>query len=168
MADSAEQPAFFRRESSPLQRIGEVRREHGVSRRQLQARLKKLGCDLPPAAVKELDRPECDTGLEILWMVSTALGVPIEELLAANEDDLKLPLDKMRRLLAMANDIAENAETATRRMAENLIAGLLEVDSRLARWQARRTPAPQLRPPADQQWFDGDEGEDEQDEEDEE
>lgn len=168
MADSAKgSSGYCERNGRPMQRIGEVRRRMGVSRRSLQAGLKRHGCDLTFEAVKALDDPCLDVTLDLLWRIAEVLRAPITELLQDAEDDMPLDRRCFSTLLEIAEGILDSSgvETEVGRMARNLIDGLLGLMPDLATQHAEHEAARRARPPFEDEWYDCDDDQEEEEEE---
>lgn len=110
----------------PLQRLSEVRRREGISRRVVARR---LGVSMDEVAMQE--QPSSDVRLSDLYRWQEALGVPVAELLHEPAGELSRPVQLRARLLrAMktVRSIQQKARQATMlRLVETLIDQLVEV-----------------------------------------
>jgi transcriptional regulator with XRE-family HTH domain len=110
----------------PLQRLAQVRRRQGVSRRAVARRLNM--------AMDEVRRQELETSdmtLSQLYRWREALEVPVGELLVEPEDALSPPLlqrSPLVRLMKSALAIQGNAkQESVRHLVQNIINQLLEM-----------------------------------------
>jgi transcriptional regulator with XRE-family HTH domain len=110
----------------PLQRVAEVRRQQGVSRRTLARRM-----NVELSAIREQESETYDMSLSQLYEWQKALEVPVAELLAEADDNLTAGIllrAQLVRVMKSALAIQENArQDAIRRMIETLIEQLLEI-----------------------------------------
>jgi transcriptional regulator with XRE-family HTH domain len=110
----------------PLQRVGIVRRQQGVSRRTLARRM-----NVELSVIREQESETYDLSLSQLYQWQKALEVPLNELLTEAEDDLApdiLQRAQLVRLMKSALAIKENTkQESIGRMAETLIDQLLEI-----------------------------------------
>jgi transcriptional regulator with XRE-family HTH domain len=110
----------------PLQRVGEVRRQQGISRRTVARRM-----NVELSTVREQEDENCDLTLSQLYQWQQALEVPLSELLVEADDELAAPVmqrAQLVRLMKSALGIKENAkQESIRRMSETLIDQLLEI-----------------------------------------
>ncbi len=115
----------------PLHRLAAVRRMQGVSRRALARRL-----NVDVGVVKQQEEETSDLMLSTLYRWQQMLDVPISELLVDAEESLSAPVLKrarMVRLMKTALSIQErSSQESIRRMAQNLVAQLIEVMPELA------------------------------------
>jgi transcriptional regulator with XRE-family HTH domain len=110
----------------PLQRLAEVRRLQGITRRTVARRL-----NIDVGEVKRLEDPTADMLLSTLYTMQTALEVPVAELLVETEEPLSAPVMRraqMVRLMKTAAAILERtSQPPIRRMAQMLCEQLVEV-----------------------------------------
>jgi transcriptional regulator with XRE-family HTH domain len=110
----------------PLQRLAQVRRQQGVSRRTVARR---LNLDLNEIRHQELETS--DMTLSELYRWQEVLEVPVGELLVEAEDTVSPPLmqrAQLVRLMKSALAIKENTkQESIRRMTQTLIDQLLEM-----------------------------------------
>jgi transcriptional regulator with XRE-family HTH domain len=110
----------------PLQRLAQVRRQQGVSRRTVARR---LNLDLNEIRRQELET--CDLTLSQLFRWQEVLEVPVAELLAEADNTVSPPLQQraqLVRLMKTALAIKDNArQESIRRMIQTLIDQLLEM-----------------------------------------
>ncbi len=109
-----------------MQRVGEVRRQQGVSLRTIARRM-----NVDVASVREQEDAHADLSLSQLYKWQAALEVPVNELLAESEDALSPPVlqrSRLVRLMKSALTIKEHAkQESVRRMVQNLIEQLEEM-----------------------------------------
>jgi transcriptional regulator with XRE-family HTH domain len=114
------------RPERPLQRVAEVRRQQGVSRRTVARRM-----NVELSAIREQESASYDMSLSQLYEWQKALEVPVAELLAEADDNLTASIllrAQLVRVMKSALAIQENArQDAIRRMIETLIEQLLEI-----------------------------------------
>lgn len=110
----------------PLHRLGEVRRQQGVSVRKVARSLR-----ISQTQVRDQEDPTSDLRLSTLHDWQRVLEVPIGELLVEAGRPLSRPVmerAKLLRLMKTAVSIQERAEQASvRRLAETLIGQLTEL-----------------------------------------
>ncbi len=113
-------------ESRPLHRLAEVRKQQGVTRRNLARRL-----NLDLETVREHEEPTTDLSLSLLYKYQQVLEVPVVNLLVDLDDPLASSvLDRARlvRVMKTAMAILEKAEgVRLKRMAEMLVEQLVEM-----------------------------------------
>jgi len=118
-------------QSGAYHRIAEVRRQQGVTLRNVARR---LGIPLPVVRRQEL--PDCDLRLSDLFRWQQVLEVPVGELLVEGEDQLSGPVlerSRMVKLMKTAAAIRERSqEPAIGRMVEMLVDQILEIMPELA------------------------------------
>jgi transcriptional regulator with XRE-family HTH domain len=116
----------MRRPIQPMQRLAEVRRQQGISRRTLARR---MHVDL--SKIREQEDDTYDMPLSQLYEWQKALEVPLSELLVEADDNLSASVmhrAQLVRLMKSALAIKENAkQESIRRMSETLIGQLLEI-----------------------------------------
>ena len=110
----------------PLHQIAAVRKRQGISCRALARRLKtEVGF------VKWQEQADSDMLLSTLYQWQKALGVPVTELLADDNEPLSPPVMKraqMVRLMKTAMAIREEAQAPPlKRMAQMLVEQLIEI-----------------------------------------
>ena len=114
-----------------LHRIGEVRRQQGVTLRNVARRL-----GIPLAVVRRQERPESDLRLSELLRWQEVLEVPVAELLVEGEGQLSGPVlarSRMVKLMKTAAAIRERAQdSGVVRMVEMLVDQILEIMPELA------------------------------------
>ena len=112
--------------SRRMHRLAEVRRQQGLSQRNMARR---LGVD--PSVVCQIENEAGDLPLSVLYTWQTVLDVPIAELLVDSDAPLSPPvLERARMVKLMKTTVAimEKAQTnALRRMVTMLIEQLLEI-----------------------------------------
>ena len=111
---------------SALHRLGEVRRQEGVSRRTVAR-----GLGISIAEVKLQERETTDLPLSTLHRWQKVLNVPLAELLVEPDESLSLPLMKRARLVQLMKtvmSIMEQAkQTSVKRFAQTMIGQLTEI-----------------------------------------
>ena len=114
------------RRETPLHRIADVRRQQGVTLRNVARR---LGVSLP--LVRRQEQPDCDLRLSDLLRWQQVLEVPVAELLVEGEGQLSGPVlerSRMVKLMKTAAAIRERSrEPAIVRMVEMLVDQVLEI-----------------------------------------
>ena len=134
--------------SRPLHRLAAVRRLQGVSRRAIARRL-----NVDIATVKEHERETNDLPLSVLYQWQKMLDVPVAELLVDTDEPLSPPIQHRARMVRVMKTVLAILERSTqvgvRRMAENLVAQLVELMPELkgvSAWHAvgQRRRLPQL------------------------
>jgi transcriptional regulator with XRE-family HTH domain len=110
----------------PLQRLGEVRRREGVTRREVARRL-----HISIREVEEQEQPSTDVPLSDLYRWQEILQVPLAELLSEPSTDLSPPLQLRSRLLRAMKTIRSMQEVArqasVQRLATMLVEQILEI-----------------------------------------
>jgi transcriptional regulator with XRE-family HTH domain len=118
-------------ETQPMQRLGAVRRQQGMSRR---AVARRMNVDIEQ--VQRQESESADVPLSVLYAWQKALDVPVTELLVEAGDTLASPILERSRLLRLMKTvmaIAEQAKQASiRRMAQTMIDQLVEIMPELA------------------------------------
>ncbi len=111
---------------SRLHRLGEVRRQEGVSHRTVARRL-----GISVADVKQQENENADLSLSRLLQWQQVLHVPLVELLVEPGNSLSPPLLKrtqLMRLMKTVLSILEKAsQTSVRRLAETMAGQLTEI-----------------------------------------
>lgn len=114
-----------------LHRIGEVRRQQGVTLRNVARR---LGMPLP--VVRRQEQPDCDLRLSDLLRWQEVLEVPVAELLVEAEGQLSGPVlarSRMVKLMKTAAAIRDRAQDpGVLRMVAMLVEQILEIMPELA------------------------------------
>jgi len=114
-----------------LHRIGEVRRQQGVTLRNVARR---LGIPLP--VVRRQEQPDCDLRLSDLLRWQEVLEVPVAELLVEAEGQLSGPVlarSRMVKLMKTAAAIRDRAQDpGVLRMVAMLVEQILEIMPELA------------------------------------
>ena len=115
----------------PLQRIGVVRAEQGVS---IRTAARQLG--LEPAEARRQERETADLRLSELYQWQGLLEVPVADLLVDPGTPLSRPVLERARLLRLMKTAAAILESthsvSTRRMAQTMVNQLLEIMPELA------------------------------------
>jgi transcriptional regulator with XRE-family HTH domain len=115
----------------PLQRLAQVRRRQGVSRRTVARR---LNLDLPEICRQEMETS--DMTLSQLYRWQEALEVPVGELLVEADDAVSPPLLQRAQLVRLMKSVlsiqANTRQESIRRMAQTLAEQLLEMMPELA------------------------------------
>ena len=110
----------------PMQRLGIVRRQQGVSCRTLARRM-----NVDAEEVRRQEQPECDLTLSALYAWQKALEVPVGELLVESDGSLATPVLERSQLLRLMKTVLAIRERAKqepiRRMAETMIGQLIEI-----------------------------------------
>jgi transcriptional regulator with XRE-family HTH domain len=117
--------------SGDLHRIAEVRRQQGVTLRNVARR---LGIPLP--VVRRQEQPNCDLRLSDLLRWQEVLEVPVAELLVEAEGQLSGPVlarSRMVKLMKTAAALRERTQgSPAARMVEMLVDQILEIMPELA------------------------------------
>ncbi|MFM8414348.1 MAG: helix-turn-helix domain-containing protein, partial [Planctomycetota bacterium] len=117
--------------SGVLHRIAEVRRQQGVTLRNVARR---LGIPLP--VVRRQEQADCDLRLSDLFRWQEVLEVPVAELLVEGEGQLSGPVlerSRMVKLMKTAAAIRERSQDpAVSRMVAMLVEQILEIMPELA------------------------------------
>jgi transcriptional regulator with XRE-family HTH domain len=118
--------------SQPLQRLGAVRRQQGLTRRTVAHRL-----NIDVEQVRQQESESCDLRLSMLCAWQKALEVPVAELLVETGDALTSPVLKrsqLLRLMKTALTISEHTkQESVRRMVQTMVGQLVEIMPELAR-----------------------------------
>jgi transcriptional regulator with XRE-family HTH domain len=114
-----------------LHRIAEVRRQQGVTLRNVARR---LGMSLP--LVRRQEQPDCDLRLSDLLRWQQVLEVPVAELLVEGEGQLSGPVLERSRMVKLMKTVAAIRERSRDpgmvRMVEMLVDQILEIMPELA------------------------------------
>ena len=114
-----------------LHRIAEVRRQQGVTLRNVARRL-----GIPLSVVRRQEQPDCDLRLSDLLRWQEVLEVPVAELLVEAEGQLSGPVlarSRMVKLMKTAAAIRERAQDpGISRMVTMLVEQILEIMPELA------------------------------------
>jgi transcriptional regulator with XRE-family HTH domain len=115
----------------PLQRLAEVRRLQGISRRTMARRL-----HTEVATVRLQERETADMLLSDLYEWQKALDVPVAELLVEADDPLSTPVLKRAQLVRVMKTaqavLTEAKQVRVRRMAQTMVDQLIEIMPELA------------------------------------
>jgi hypothetical protein len=118
--------AASRNDSRPLHRLAEVRRQQGVSPRNMARR---LNCDI--AKIREQEEETADLPLSVIYEWQRILEVPIAELLVDSDSPLSPPVLERARMVKVMKTVAaicEKAETPSlKRLLQMLCEQLLEI-----------------------------------------
>lgn len=119
-------PRLARRPRGKLHRLAEVRRQQGVTLRNVARR---LGIELQ--VVRRQEQPESDVRVSDLLMWQQVLEVPLAELLVEGEGQLSGPIlerSRMVKLMKTAAAIRERTRgTPLERIVEMLVAQIVEI-----------------------------------------
>jgi hypothetical protein len=127
-ANGAARPprAASRNGSRTLHRLGEVRRQQGVSPRNMARR---LNCDI--SKIREQEEETADLPLSVIYEWQRILEVPIAELLVDSDSPLSPPVLERARMVKVMKTVAaicEKAETPSlKRLLQMLCEQLLEI-----------------------------------------
>jgi hypothetical protein len=123
---SAPQNTPSRNGQKPLHRLAEVRRQQGVSPRNMARR---LNCDL--SAIRQQEEETTDLPLSVVYQWQKILEVPIAELLVDSDSPLSAPVMERARMVKVMKTVAaicEKAETPSlKRLLQMLCEQLLEI-----------------------------------------
>jgi transcriptional regulator with XRE-family HTH domain len=112
--------------SRPLHRLGAVRRQQGVSQRNIARRL-----NVDISLVRRQEEETTDLPLSVLYQWQKILEVPIAEMLVDSDAPLSPPVMERARMVKVMKTVAaivEKAETASmKRMVQMLCNQLLEI-----------------------------------------
>ncbi len=115
----------------PLQRLADVRRTQGISRRTVA---RKLRVDVH--RVKQMEQADSDLALSTLYAWQEVLDVPIAELLVEADEPLSTPVLKRAQLVRLMKTVMaikeRSQQVGIRRMAEVLAGQLVEIMPELA------------------------------------
>ena len=118
-------------ESRPLHRLAAVRRQQGISQRNIARRL-----NLDMAVARQQEEETTDLPLSVLYQWQQVLDVPIAELLVDSESPLSPPVMKRARMVKVMKTVAAIVEKANtpplKRMVQMLCDQLLEIMPELA------------------------------------
>jgi transcriptional regulator with XRE-family HTH domain len=110
----------------PLHRLGSVRRQQGVSQRNIARRL-----NIDISLVRRQEEETTDLPLSVLYQWQKILEVPIAEMLVDSDAPLSPPVMERARMVKVMKTVAaivEKAETASmKRMVQMLCNQLLEI-----------------------------------------
>jgi len=117
--------------SGELHRIAEVRRQQGVTLRNVARRL-----GIPLSVVRRQEQPDCDLQLSDLLRWQEVLEVPVAELLVEAEGQLSGPVLDRSRMVKLMKTVAAIRERANdpgiARMVTMLVEQILEIMPELA------------------------------------
>ena len=120
-----------RRPSGVFHRIAEVRRQQGVTLRNVARR---LGIPLP--VVRRQEQADCDLRLSDLFRWQEVLEVPVAELLVEGEGQLSGPVLERSRMVKLMKTVAaireRSRDPAVARMVAMLVEQILEIMPELA------------------------------------
>src|SRR5262245_11912574 len=112
--------------SQPLHRLAAVRRQQGISQRNIARRL-----NIDIASVRQQEEETTDLPLSTLYMWQRILEVPIAELLVDSNAPLSPPVFERARMVKVMKTVAAIAEKADtpsmKRLLQMLINQLLEI-----------------------------------------
>lgn len=115
----------------PLHRLSVVRRQQGISQRNIARR---LNVDITVA--RQQEEETTDLPLSVLYQWQKVLDVPISELLVDSESPLSPPVMERARMVKVMKTVAAIVEKATtpsmKRMVQMLCNQLLEIMPELA------------------------------------
>lgn len=115
-----------RGERVPMHRIGEVRREQGVSARRAAQLLGKTG-----EQVRIEEEPTSDLTLSQVYEWQRLLEVPVSDLLVEPHAPLSAPVLRRAQMLRMMKTVQaimeKSSQTAVRRLAQTMINQLIEI-----------------------------------------
>lgn len=110
----------------PMQRLGIVRRQQGMSCRTVARRM-----NIDIEEVHRQEQPDCDLTITALHAWQQALEVPIVELLVESDASLATPILERSQLVRLMKTVLAIRERAKqepiRRMAETMIGQLIEI-----------------------------------------
>ena len=122
----ATQPRTSRGATAGLHRVAEVRRQQGVTLRNVARR---LGMSLP--VVRRQERPDCDLRISELLRWQEVLEVPVAELVVEGDGQLSGPVlerSRMVKLMKTAAAIRErSSDPGIARMVAMLVEQILEI-----------------------------------------
>ena len=105
----------------PLHRLAAVRKQQGISQRNIARR---LGVDV--AAVCEQEHEAADLPLSLLYAWQKVLDVPVAELLVDSDDPLSAPVLERARLVKLMKTAAAIMEKANGNAVKRLVTMLVE------------------------------------------
>ncbi len=115
----------------PLQRLAEVRRLQGISRRTVARRL-----NVEIQQVRQQEQGTADLRLSTLYAWQKILDVPVGELLVESEDSLASPILKRSQLVRFMKTVLairqQAKQESIRRLAETMAGQLIEIMPELA------------------------------------
>jgi transcriptional regulator with XRE-family HTH domain len=118
-------------ESRPLHRLAAVRRQQGISQRNIARRL-----NVDMAVARQQEEETTDLPLSVLYQWQRVLDVPIAELLVDSESPLSPPVMERARMVKVMKTVAAIVEKANtppmKRMVQMLCDQLLEIMPELA------------------------------------
>ena len=130
-SNGAESPAQVDADQRPLHRIGEVRRQQGVS---IRSAARRMGVDVAQVIAEE--KPDADLRLSDLYRWQAAMEVPVSDLLVEQQEPLSRTVmhrAQMVRVMKTAATILEEADTPElRRAAQNMFDQPVEIMPELA------------------------------------
>jgi transcriptional regulator with XRE-family HTH domain len=118
-------------DAQPMQRLGAVRRQQGMSRR---AVARRMNVDIDQ--VRRQEAESADVPLSVLYAWQKALDVPVSELLVEASDTLSSPILERSRLVRLMKTVMavseQTRQQSIRRMAQTMISQLIEIMPELA------------------------------------
>jgi transcriptional regulator with XRE-family HTH domain len=122
VAATAKPPA----QNRPLQRLAEVRRLQGISRRTVARRL-----NVEIEQVRQQEQETADVPVSVLYAWQKVLDVPVSELLAEADDAFSSPIQERSQLVRLMKTVLlireQTKQESVRRMAETLVGQLIEM-----------------------------------------
>jgi transcriptional regulator with XRE-family HTH domain len=129
--DAGVNEAAADRPSASYHRIAEVRRQQGVTLRNVARR---LGIPLP--VVRRQEQADCDMRLSELLRWQEVLEVPVAELLVEGDDQLSGPVLERSRMVKLMKTVAaireRSRDSSVARMVDMLVEQILEIMPELA------------------------------------
>ena len=131
-------------DAKPLQRVAQVRRLQGVSRRTIARRM-----NVEIEQVRQQEQATTDLTLSMLYAWQKALDVPVGELLVEAGDALASPILERSQLVRFMKTVLairqQARQESIRRMAETMAGQLVEDHARIGQdrplAQRRQTPS---------------------------
>jgi transcriptional regulator with XRE-family HTH domain len=115
----------------PLQRLAQVRRQQGISRRTVARRL-----SVEVEQVRREEQTTTDLTLSVLYAWQKVLDVPVTELLVESGDSLASPILERSQLVRFMKTVLairrQAKQESIRRMAETMAGQLIEIMPELA------------------------------------
>jgi transcriptional regulator with XRE-family HTH domain len=123
--------SFPAADGTPLQRLAQVRRQQGISRRTIARRL-----NVEVEQVRREEQATADLTLSALYAWQKALDVPVAELLVESDETLASPILKRSQLVRFMKTVLavrrQAKQESIRRMAETMACQLIEIMPELA------------------------------------
>ena len=118
-------------DARPMQRLGVVRRQQGMSRRAVARRM-----NVDVDQVRQQEEESADVPVSVLYAWQKALDVPVAELLVEAGDTLSSPILERSRLVRLMKTVMavseQTRQQSIRRMAQTMINQLIEIMPELA------------------------------------